>query len=271
MTEPLSQEPPKNNSGPVDTTPDGFFARKIGPRSKRDAERASTDNIDEARKRARIVPETERAIAMYRKGKLSEEALLRNMVARQIKAETKGEQAVKEAEAGFVDSLTGLPNRNAFEIQYKKAVATAVKTGKPLHLLFLDNKGLKPINTQYGQEAGDAYLAVTGAVLRTSIGKGGKVFRYGGDEWMILGSGDETREEETWGNIQENLAEELDVVYATPSGETNSFKTKIGIRGVLASVDSGNPQNSVLKVKEPLSDAKKQQEATGENVLLKAV
>lgn len=54
-----------------------------------------------------------------------------------------------------------------------------------------DIDGLKKINDQYGHEAGDVAIRIVGHSATMAADENTKVFRYGGDEFLILRNGDE--------------------------------------------------------------------------------
>lgn len=84
------------------------------------------------------------------------------------------------------DSLTGINNRGAFERLYLKEVEMCKRYGIPLAFLMIDIDDFKDINDQYGHPAGDTVLKKVADLLVESIRKVDRVFRYGGDEFVIL-------------------------------------------------------------------------------------
>ena len=87
------------------------------------------------------------------------------------------------AENAATDPLTGLNNRREFE-----RVLSAVPR-QPFAVLAIDVDNLKPINDEYGHEAGDAVLRAVADTLQ-GLRRGGDVLaRVGGDEFAALLSG----------------------------------------------------------------------------------
>lgn len=83
----------------------------------------------------------------------------------------------------YLDLLTGLPNRNAFEreMEYYRRE----KKLQPI-VLVADLNGLKSINDSFGHSRGDRAIVIIGHSLRQCFGQKGHVFRIGGDEFCVM-------------------------------------------------------------------------------------
>ncbi len=94
--------------------------------------------------------------------------------------------------ASFCDPLTGLGNRRSLDrampglIADLRRNAYADGTGSRLAVLLIDLDRLKPINDQYGHEAGDRLLIEVAAILKECARGSDKVVRWGGDEFVIV-------------------------------------------------------------------------------------
>jgi len=84
------------------------------------------------------------------------------------------------------DQLTGLPNRFLFHDRLAQALASARRRGVGFALLYLDLDGFKPVNDQFGHEAGDALLIAVGDRLLRCVRAADTVARMGGDEFTVL-------------------------------------------------------------------------------------
>ena len=84
------------------------------------------------------------------------------------------------------DILTGLPNRALFIDRAEQALALAYRNQRSLAVLFIDLDRFKPINDQYGHDAGDVVLRMIGKRLQDRLRASDTVCRQGGDEFVIL-------------------------------------------------------------------------------------
>ena len=82
----------------------------------------------------------------------------------------------------FQDALTGVSSRFA----YNDAIQETVPTDFVAFLL--DINGLKAVNDSLGHEAGDELIRGAAACIEATLGKNGRVFRIGGDEFAVFAS-----------------------------------------------------------------------------------
>ena len=82
------------------------------------------------------------------------------------------------------DSLTGLPNRQAFLDALD--VALRDPSCHPVAVALLDLNDFKDINDTHGHDTGDEVLRHTASRLRTALPAGGQVARLGGDEFAAF-------------------------------------------------------------------------------------
>jgi diguanylate cyclase (GGDEF)-like protein len=78
----------------------------------------------------------------------------------------------------YRDELTGLPGRRAFN-------NVMGQLGGHYAIAMCDVDHFKRFNDTYGHEAGDQLLKMVGAEL-LQVGGGGRAFRYGGEEFLIV-------------------------------------------------------------------------------------
>jgi diguanylate cyclase (GGDEF)-like protein len=84
------------------------------------------------------------------------------------------------------DALTGCRNRRFFDEVINQEIQRHRRYGIPLSLLFIDVNRFKAINDSLGHEEGDRVLKRVAAFLVRNVREADYVFRWGGDEFLIL-------------------------------------------------------------------------------------
>jgi diguanylate cyclase (GGDEF)-like protein len=84
------------------------------------------------------------------------------------------------------DPLTGLPNRRAWELELKRALAHASRSDEPLSLAVLDFDNFKDVNDQRGHAEGDSLLIETTRRWSEVLRAEDVLARIGGDEFALL-------------------------------------------------------------------------------------
>ena len=110
------------------------------------------------------------------------------------------------------DSLTGLPNRTAFNQRLTSTLDRAAANGKSFALLCIDFDRFKEINDVFGHSVGDALLREVGQRLQGAA-DGAFIARLGGDEFnLILSESEQPAAAELLAErLQAALAEEIPV------------------------------------------------------------
>jgi diguanylate cyclase (GGDEF)-like protein len=86
----------------------------------------------------------------------------------------------------YRDELTGLPGRRAFNI-------VMAQLGGTYAIAMCDVDHFKKFNDTYGHDTGDQVLRMVAAEL-SQVGGGGRAFRYGGEEFLVLFRGRSAKE-----------------------------------------------------------------------------
>jgi diguanylate cyclase (GGDEF)-like protein len=128
----------------------------------------------------------------------------------------------------YVDELTGLPNRRAFNLQLERAWDDATTGGKDLALLILDADLFKQYNDSVGHLGGDACLRsiaqVTAAIVEAAKGFAARI---GGEEFaVILPDTAEQRAREVAEEIRLRVA---DLALAHPSSPCGVQTVSLGV------------------------------------------
>lgn len=105
------------------------------------------------------------------------------------KVEQKSEQTLRDAIRLREDALTGLQNRRALDEDYASLIEDRATFG----CLLVDVDEFKPVNDRHGHPVGDKVLvrvakdiAMCVRQLRADESENDRVYRYGGDEFIVL-------------------------------------------------------------------------------------
>jgi diguanylate cyclase (GGDEF)-like protein len=135
----------------------------------------------------------------------------------------------------LTDQLTGLGNRHLLESRLTEAIYSAQMSGTSGYMLFIDLDDFKSINDGYGHDYGDIILREFAAFLKRDFSDIAGVFRFSGDEFVLLLQPGHTVDVHTvidavlaraqlpWGVIDKSLYCTLSIGIATfPEGSTNN-------------------------------------------------
>ncbi|MCD2181500.1 GGDEF domain-containing protein [Rhizobium sp. GN54] len=87
------------------------------------------------------------------------------------------------------DALTGLWDRSRLEYEGQRLLQSSVMAGSTTSLMVVDADHFKTINDDFGHLAGDQVLKTTAATLQQSMRSGDRVYRFGGEEFVVLCEG----------------------------------------------------------------------------------
>lgn len=85
-----------------------------------------------------------------------------------------------------IDPLTCLKNRRSMDDELNLAIAHMGRSGLSYALVMLDIDHFKKINDDYGHSVGDTVLVDLATQLRQHTRSSDQVFRYGGEEFVLL-------------------------------------------------------------------------------------
>ena len=88
-------------------------------------------------------------------------------------------------EESNIDPLTKTFNRRALN-RHLELICKKGSLKQELHLVIMDLDDFKNINDKYGHIAGDKILIFIANILKKLLRDGDKVFRYGGEEFVII-------------------------------------------------------------------------------------
>jgi diguanylate cyclase (GGDEF)-like protein len=120
----------------------------------------------------------------------------------------------------FRDELTGLPGRRAFN-------DVMGRLGGTYSIAMCDVDHFKKFNDTYGHDVGDQVLRKVAAKL-SRIGGGGRAFRYGGEEFLIVFRGRSAREAEPFVESLRGEIADTGFVLRGPDGLTRTARSSEG-------------------------------------------
>ncbi|MEW8200427.1 MAG: GGDEF domain-containing protein, partial [Candidatus Thiodiazotropha endolucinida] len=86
----------------------------------------------------------------------------------------------------ITDKLTDVYNRTLLKDSLEQAIHQANRTNTPFTLIIMDVDHFKKINDELGHEIGDHVLMQLGVFLKDFLRDSDKIFRIGGEEFLIL-------------------------------------------------------------------------------------
>lgn len=96
------------------------------------------------------------------------------------------EQQQKLKRQAITDPLTGLLNRTSLEETLEQAIAQSKRMGISMTLASLDIDHFKAINDRFGHATGDRILRDMSLILTERLRRVDKVFRIGGEEFLLF-------------------------------------------------------------------------------------
>lgn len=142
------------------------------------------------------------------------------------------------------DKLTGLANRQAFDVIADHAIREANRSGEPLSAMLIDIDFFKTINDTHGHQAGDAVIQGVALTARASLRDSDILCRWGGEEYLALLKGCDLSNAEALAEklrqaVREAVFRHHDVALSvTVSVGIAQYGGEEGIDGLLARTDT---------------------------------
>lgn len=153
------------------------------------------------------------------------------------------------------DALTGAGNRRGLHAKIDQLVAMYARNNEAMSLILLDLDNFKTLNDSEGHQAGDRVLRKVSRIIESRIRVTDSLFRYGGDEFVVLASRANLE-------VATSLAEEVRnlIVEKLPK-----FETPITVSIGVAQYRTGEQPESWLR---RADDAMYQAKSAGKNLVI---
>lgn len=138
------------------------------------------------------------------------------------------------------DALTGTGNRIAMDQALTREVEVARRHLQPLSVLMLDLDHFKLINDRHGHSIGDDALRAVAAAIKASLRNVDMVFRFGGEEFLVLLSNTSGSSAAQVGERLRRAVEELNLVI---DGKPLPLSISLGC----ASLNAGESVDDLLR------------------------
>ena len=113
-------------------------------------------------------------------------------------------------ELSYIDALTGIKNRKAYDEKIEELVSLYKRYGVTFSIAILDADDFKEINDNYGHSFGDKVLKNITNVLKSSVRSDDMLFRIGGEEFIIIFPNTNLENsKQVIENIRENITQKL--------------------------------------------------------------
>jgi diguanylate cyclase (GGDEF)-like protein len=143
---------------------------------------------------------------------------------------------------GNTDALTSLNNRHWLTSYLPAALADARRHDARLAVLYLDLDDFKDVNNTMGHDAGDDVLCQAGQRIQSVLRPGDHVVRLGGDEFTVLLSQVDAREDAV--RVAARILDVLEAPFQVRGGFAPQVRASVGIS---IYPDDGGSAEALLK------------------------
>ena len=167
-------------------------------------------------------------MVLYRGRKFTESelVLLENLLCSLLYPLRNAIQYRKATLAAHCDALTGVYNRSTFDCALNREMNLAKRSGESFSILVIDIDHFKKVNDTYGHSAGDGVLKNVADHIQLCIRNTDQLFRYGGEEFVVLLSGADCEEASVIADRILDTVRETDIQVAN---EKLSVSVSIGL------------------------------------------
>jgi diguanylate cyclase len=160
-----------------------------------------------------------------------------------VKSENLQRDFEKAQQEIFIDPLTLLSNRKAFDREISTYLKAFQEEGRSFSVVMMDIDFFKRFNDQHGHQMGDQVLMFMGTHLSKELKGRDFVARYGGEEFVILLSGTSLKNACI---VADNIRKSLDGVQLKYV-KTGQALGKIAVSSGVSTVREGDTMESLVK------------------------
>lgn len=125
----------------------------------------------------------------------------------------------------YFDPLTHLRNRRSLNHFISKLLHRAAEKGEDFTLILFDLDDFKYLNDTYGHDFGDEVLVTAANIVKSGAGKNDRVFRWGGEEFLILYKGPACEARK----LAESVRAQIEKIPMQHEYETVHFTATVGV------------------------------------------
>ncbi len=140
-----------------------------------------------------------------------------------------------------IDTMTGLYNRLGYENKAIPIYEDSIRGDKLLMVMFIDINLMKRINDVFGHMSGDAAIRLTASAIKSNLKDGWIGVRFGGDEFMVIGSVNDPEEAEELKNAINNNIDKVNKDGVWP------FRLSISSGYILSDKETKKSLNDYIK------------------------
>ncbi|WP_026970547.1 GGDEF domain-containing protein [Aliagarivorans marinus] len=135
------------------------------------------------------------------------------------------DQLKQTEEQAMHDALTGIYNRRAFDLDYQQLL----QHKREFAVIACDIDHFKAFNDNYGHVLGDQVLKVVAKRLNEGCREGMKVYRYGGEEFMVLMPDADLRKARYLAETMRRAIEKLSLKDRRANRQIKNITTSFGV------------------------------------------
>ena len=155
--------------------------------------------------------------------------------------------------ATYIDPLTKLKNRLAFNEEMKNIIPLALRENMKIGVVLIDIDRFSAVNDEHGTNFGDEFLKLYAGVIKTNLRTSDIAIRFGGGQFLILYMN--IADDETTMKLAAQLQEALNDAYLiTPNND--KFQKTVSMGVAMFPEDSKDIHDVVHYANSALIDAK---------------